>query len=104
MITVSSTPDDAEQALAIANRYENVWATAGVHPHSVAEVGRDAISRVADLAEEAKIVALGETGLDYYYDNSPRSLQRQAFRRHVELAADLALPLIVHCREADDDV
>ncbi len=104
LITVSSTPDDAEAAIAIANRYENVWATAGVHPHSVAEVGRDAISRVADLAENPKVVAIGETGLDYYYDNSPRGQQRHALRRHVELAADLALPLIIHCREADHDM
>lgn len=104
MITVSSTPDDAEAALAIADKYESVWATAGVHPHSVAEVGRDAISRVADLADESRIVAIGETGLDYYYDNSPRPLQRQALRRHVELADDLALPLIIHCRDAEDDM
>lgn len=104
MITIASSPDDAEAALAITERYDNVWATAGIHPHSVAEVGRDAISRVADLADEAKIVALGETGLDYHYDNAPRSVQRAALRRHVELSADLALPLIVHCREADDDM
>ena len=104
LITVSSTPDDAEAAIKLARRYDQVWATAGVHPHSVAEVGRDAMSRVADLADDPKVVALGETGLDYYYDNSPRSLQRRALRRHVELAADLALPLVVHCREADDDM
>ncbi|MGQ0562227.1 MAG: TatD family hydrolase [Gemmatimonadota bacterium] len=104
LITVSSTPDDAKAALEIAQRHENVWATAGVHPHAVAEVSRDAISRVADLAEDARIVGIGETGLDYYYDNAPRPLQRQALRRHVELAADLALPLIIHCREADDDM
>jgi len=104
MITVASTPDDAQAALAIAARHDNVWATAGVHPHAVAEVGRDAMSRVADLADEPKIVAIGETGLDYYYDNSPRPQQRHALRRHVELAVDLALPLIIHCRDADDDM
>ncbi|MGQ0815618.1 MAG: TatD family hydrolase [Gemmatimonadota bacterium] len=104
MTTISSTPADAEAALEIAQRHENVWATAGVHPHSVAEVGRDAISRVADLADEPKIVAIGETGLDYYYENAPRPLQRQALRRHVELADDLALPLIVHCRDAEADM
>lgn len=76
MITVSSNPDDAEAALELARRYENVWATVGVHPHAVAEVGRDAISRVADIADDDRIVAIGETGLDYYYDNSPRSQQR----------------------------
>jgi TatD DNase family protein len=104
MVTISSTPDDAEAALAIAERFDNVWATAGIHPHSVADVGRDAMSIVADLADDPKIVALGETGLDYHYDNAPRSMQRAALRRHVELSADLALPLIVHCREADEDM
>lgn len=104
MVTVSSTPDDSEQAIALASRFDNVWATAGVHPHSVAEVGRDAISRVAGLADDDKVVAIGETGLDYYYENAPRPLQRQALRRHVELAADLALPLVIHCRDADEDM
>lgn len=104
MITVSSTPDDTEQAIKLSERFDNVWPTAGVHPHSVAHVGRDAISRISDLAEHAKVVAIGETGLDYYYDNAPRPLQRQALRRHVELADDLALPLIIHCREADEDM
>jgi TatD DNase family protein len=104
MVSIASTPDDAEAALEIAERHDNVWATVGVHPHSVADVGRDAISRVADLADDARIVGIGETGLDYYYDNVPRPLQRQALRRHVELAADLALPIIVHCREAEDDM
>jgi TatD DNase family protein len=103
MVTVSSDPDDAAAALAIAHAHENVWTTAGIHPHAVARYGKDAISRVADLAEDDRVVAIGETGLDYYYDNSPRSAQRQALRRHLELAADLALPLIVHSREADED-
>ena len=103
MVTISSDPDDADVALEIAHTYPNVWATAGIHPHAVAEHGKEAISRVADLADDDRIVAIGETGLDYYYENSPRSAQRQALRRHVELAADLALPLIVHSREADED-
>ena len=104
MVTIASTPDDAEQALTLAERHEQIWTSAGIHPHSVAEYGADAISQVADLAENDKVVAIGETGLDYYYDNSPRPLQRKALRRHVELAADLVLPLIIHCREADDDM
>jgi TatD DNase family protein len=103
MVTVSSHPDDAEAALKIAHRHENVWTTVGIHPHSVAEYGRDALSRIADMAEDDRVVAIGETGLDYYYDNAPRSAQRQALRKHVELAADLALPLIIHSRDADAD-
>ena len=104
MVTISSHPDDAEVGLKIAHKYANVWTTAGIHPHSVASYGKEAISRVADLADDDRVVAIGETGLDYYYDNSPRSVQRQALRRHVELADDLALPLIIHSREADEDI
>jgi TatD DNase family protein len=103
MVTISSDPDDTEAALEIARAHENIWATAGIHPHAVARFGKDAISRIADLAEDDRVVAIGETGLDYYYENSPRSAQRQALRRHLELAADLVLPLIIHSREADHD-
>ena len=104
MVTVSSHPDDAESALDIARKHGMVWTTAGIHPHSVSSYGRDALSRIADLAEDDRVVAIGETGLDYYYDNSPRAVQRQALRKHVELAADLALPLVIHSREADQDI
>jgi len=103
MITVSSTPDDSENAIRLAERYENIWTTTGIHPHSVADVGRDAIARVADLAERPKVVALGETGLDYYYDNSPRDVQREVFRRQLALAKKVDLPVIVHTRDADGD-
>ena len=103
MVTIASDPDDTEAGLVIARAHGNVWATAGIHPHVVAKFGKDAISQIAELAEDDRIVAIGETGLDYYYDNSPRSAQRQALRRHIELADDLALPLIIHSREADED-
>jgi TatD DNase family protein len=103
MVTISSDPDDTEAALEIAHAHEQVWATAGIHPHVVGKFGKDSISRIAELADDDRIVAIGETGLDYYYDNSPRSAQRQALRRHIELADDLALPLVVHSREADED-
>ncbi|HET9439677.1 MAG TPA: TatD family hydrolase [Longimicrobiales bacterium] len=103
LVTISSHPDDAEVALALARQHSNVWTTAGIHPHSVGDYGKDAISRIADLADDDRVVAIGETGLDYYYENSPRSAQRQALRRHIELADDLALPLVLHSRDADDD-
>jgi TatD DNase family protein len=104
MVTISSNPDDTEVALRLAHQYENVWTTSGIHPHSAAEYGKDAISDVADLASDDRVVAIGECGLDYYYDNSPRGAQRQALRRQIEVADDLALPLIIHCREADEDM
>ncbi|HEY0671781.1 MAG TPA: TatD family hydrolase [Longimicrobiales bacterium] len=103
LVTISSHPDDAEVALELARKHTNVWTTAGIHPHSVGDYGKDAISRIADLADDDRVVAIGETGLDYYYENSSRSAQRQALRRHVELADDLALPLVLHSRDADED-
>lgn len=103
MVTISSHPEDAEAALELVREFDNVWTTAGIHPHSVANYGKDAISMIADLASDERVVAIGETGLDYYYDNSPRSAQRQALRKQIELADDLALPLIIHSREADED-
>lgn len=104
LVTICSNPVDAEAALALAREHANVWTTSGIHPHNAAEYGRNAISQVADFAADDKVVAIGECGLDYYYDNAPKRAQRQALRRQVELADDLALPLIIHCREADDDM
>jgi TatD DNase family protein len=104
MVTISSNPEDTESALELAHRFENVWTTAGIHPHNAGDYGKDAISQVADFADDDRVVAIGECGLDYYYDNSPRAAQRQALRRQIELADDLALPLIIHCRDADDDM
>lgn len=104
LVTISSHPDDTEAALRIAREHENVWTTSGIHPHSAADYGADSISMIAELAEDDKVVAIGECGLDYYYDNAPRALQRNALRKQIELADDLALPLIIHSRESDDDM
>ena len=104
VVTIASDPEDAERALELARGFDNVWCTVGIHPHAAGEYGKDALSRVADLAQDERIVAIGEVGLDYYYDNAPRGAQRRALKRQVELADDLALPLVVHAREADDDM
>jgi TatD DNase family protein len=103
LVTVASDAEDAEQALGLARRYEGVWATAGIHPHVAGGADEAALARVRELAKEAQVVALGETGLDFYYDNAPREAQRRAFRRHLELAAETGLPVVLHAREADDD-
>lgn len=103
LVTVASDADDAEQAIRLARRHEGVWATAGIHPHAADAADEAALSRIRQLAAEAAVVALGETGLDYYYDNSPRDEQRRAFARHLELAAETGLPIVLHARDADDD-
>lgn len=100
-VLIASDEEDAAAALSLA-RTLGAWSTAGIHPHAAtrAEAG---FSRVRELIAEPEVVAVGETGLDYYYDNAPRTAQRASFERHLELAAQVGKPVVVHAREADDD-
>lgn len=105
VVTIASTVADARQALALARSREGLWCTVGVHPHEAGGAEPGVMDEVRSLAEQnPEIVAIGETGLDFYYDNAPRSVQRDLFHRHLELAADLDLPAVVHAREADHEV
>ena len=104
MVTIASNVDDARAAHDIASAHEDVWFTAGVHPHEAAAVERATLSALRELIADASPVAIGETGLDFHYDNSPRAQQRRAFDWQLELAAEAALPVVVHARDADEDV
>lgn len=103
MVTIGADPDDFNAVVELAGRFEEVWAAVGVHPHIADRADAGVMERVRELAGQPRVVAIGETGLDYYYDNAPRATQRRAFERHVALAAELGAPLIVHAREADED-
>ncbi len=103
MVSICSDAADAVAAHALARQYDGLWCTAGIHPHAAAKARPGDLDRITELLEDAKVVAVGETGLDYHYDNSPRAAQRRLLEQHVQLAADLGLPLVVHSREADDD-
>lgn len=92
-----------EGVKAIAQAHDNVWCSVGVHPHeSEKEPQADAARLIAEAAHP-KVVGIGETGLDYFYEHSPREPQRQNFRSHIAAARSTGLPLIVHTRDADDD-
>ena len=78
-------------------------ATAGVHPHEARIAGEAVYDELRGLAREGRIVAIGEIGLDFHYDHSPRDAQREAFRRQIRLAREVGLPIVVHTREADDE-
>ena len=104
IVTIATDAEDARTNLGLAERFEDVWATAGVHPHAASKATDEAFAAVRGLIAHPKVVALGETGLDYHYDFSPREQQRTAFARHLELAREMGLPVIVHAREADDDL
>ncbi len=104
IVTIATDAEDARTNLALAERFADVWSTAGIHPHAADKASDDAFAVVRELIAHPKVVALGETGLDYHYDFSPRERQREAFARHLQLARETGLPVIVHSREADDDL
>jgi TatD DNase family protein len=103
VVTVASNLEDSERTVAIAESFDDVYATVGVHPHAADGIDEDVFTRIRELAAHPRVVALGETGLDFHYDNSARAAQRSSFRRHLELAAELDLPVIVHSRSADTE-
>jgi len=99
LINVGTDVEDSRQAISVAEAYDGVWATAGVHPHE-ASSGIDGLEA---LTRRNGVVAVGETGLDYHYDHSPRDVQRRVFAAQVDLANRRGLPLVVHSRSAWDD-
>lgn len=104
MMVVGYDLESSEQAVSLAEEHDDLWAAVGVHPHDAETLDAAAVARLRALAGSRKVAAIGETGLDYYRDLSPRDRQREAFRRHLDLAAELELPVIVHCREAQDEI
>ncbi len=93
-----------ERAVKVAEHYEGVYAAVGVHPHDARLFDERAAKRVRELALSSEhVIAWGEIGLDYHYDNSPREVQREVFARQLRMARELKLPVIIHSREADDD-
>jgi len=88
---------------AVAERFDNVWCSVGIHPHEAEQELLESPQPLIDAAQHPKVVGIGETGLDYYYEHSPRAQQIANFRAHIEAARRTALPVIVHTRDADDD-
>lgn len=104
MVTIGTHVEQAAAVKAIADRFPEVWGTVGVHPHRAGEGTMPTAEEVARLADHPRVVGIGESGLDYFYDKSPRDVQREGFRRHIRAARLAGLPLVVHARDADADV
>src|SRR6185436_12091197 len=96
-------PDDMGCGLPIAEQHDWISTSIGVHPHDASKVEERHYGLMRDLARRGKVLAIGETGLDYYYDHSPRDIQREVFRRQLQIAKELGLPAIIHTRDADED-
>jgi TatD DNase family protein len=99
MVTIGTTVEHSRAAIAVARALDGVWATAGVHPHDA----KDGIEGLEALLAEPEVVGVGECGLDYHYDHSPRDVQRDVFARQIALAHAHDLALVIHTREAWDD-
>jgi len=102
-LSISTRQREWDQVIATADREPDVWASVGVHPHEAdahADLGEAALLAAA---EHPRVIAIGETGLDYYYDHSDRATQQALFRRHIAVSRGTGLPLIIHTRDAEDD-
>ncbi len=103
MVTIATSVEGCGSARRVAERFPNVYCSVGVHPHEAKTDGQKSADLLIRLAKHEKTVGIGETGLDYYYEHSPRDDQKVSFRAHIDAARQTGLPLIVHTRDADDD-
>jgi TatD DNase family protein len=103
LITVGSDLEGTIRAMEIAEEYDFVYASIGIHPHDAKDFTEKIYSDLLEWSRKEKVVAIGETGLDYHYDHSPREVQQEVFRQHLRLAREAGLPVIVHSREAKED-
>jgi len=102
-LSISTRQREWDKVIGTAEREADVWASVGIHPHEAdghADMGEGAL---LEMAAHPRVIAIGETGLDYYYDHSERETQKLLFRRHISVARNTGLPLIVHTRDAEDD-
>jgi TatD DNase family protein len=104
MVTISTRVRRFDEVLGIAQAHDQVYCSVGTHPHHAAEEPDVTAEDLVELTKHPKVVAIGEAGLDYHYDNSPRADQAKGFRTHIAAARKTGLPLVIHAREADDDI
>lgn len=103
IITVSTDVASSVENITLTQNYDFIYTAIGVHPHDVIDLNNNIISALTDFASYPKVVAMGEIGLDYFYDNSPREVQKMWFTKQISLARSLKLPVIVHDRDAHED-
>ena len=103
IITIGSDFDSNTKNIAIALNNDPVYTSVGIHPHDAKDFSDETYAQIRDWTKEKKVVAIGETGLDYHYDHSPRDVQRDVFKKHLDLAHETGLPVLIHSREAKKD-
>jgi TatD DNase family protein len=103
MLTISTRLDQFDRVLAVAEAYPDVYCTVGIHPHEANDHVDVAAARLIELAQHPKVVGIGETGLDYYYEHSDREAQKRCFLAHIQAGRETGLPVVIHTRDADTD-
>ncbi len=103
MLAINTKLSEFDDVLKIATEHDTIFATVGIHPHEAEKEPDVAVEALLSRTKHAKVVAVGETGLDYFYDNAPRDMQKANFISHMDAARESQLPIIVHTRDADDD-
>jgi TatD DNase family protein len=104
LVTIGTSLAQSQGLPALAEAHENLWCTIGVHPHHAAEAAIPAPETLAELTRHPKVIGIGESGLDYFYDRAPRDVQAENFRAHIRGARLAGLPLAIHARDADADI
>ena len=103
VVNIGADLKSSIDSVKLAEEYENIYAAVGVHPHSAKELDDDMLEIIRSFASREKVVAIGEIGLDYYYDNSPRDVQKIWFKKQLDLAKEVDLPVVIHTRDASQE-
>ena len=103
MLTISTRESEWDDVIGIAEREDDIWATVGIHPHEADAHAHIDTAKLINRAQHPRVVGIGESGLDYYYDHSDRDQQQTSFRAHIAAARETGLPIIVHTRDAEAD-
>lgn len=103
IITIAVSPENLDKVFELAYSSPTIWGTQGIHPHEAESYNQDVEEIIRQRCTDQRIVAVGEIGLDYYYDHADRATQRTVFEKQLQIAADLNMPVVIHTREADED-
>ncbi len=104
IICVGTDIETSYESIKIANKYDQVYCTVGCHPHETSKMNDNYIAELEEMCKNPKVVAIGETGLDYYYSHSLPEIQKKCFKEQIELSKDLDMPVVIHNRESDEDL
>jgi len=103
IVNIGADLQSSKKSVKLAEKYDNIYAAVGVHPHEADTASDDVLNKIAELSQNENVAAFGEIGLDFYYDNSPRNIQKDVFLKQLLLAKDLNLPVVIHSRSAEEE-